>query len=223
MIPVLLAAAAAISGAAADFRAAWPAASVIASADGTRLTHASSFEAAGLGGSPEAAASAFLEKHRAVFGIGPRQKLVALDHPAAGASVAVHFERRIDGLPVFDGGVAVGVNAANAVVLVNSADVPARVTGRARISRSAAIRAAKAAIRGLRTTEAPRAERGWHAAGRVVRPVWRVELTATRPRGDWRSYVDAQTGKVLSRFDVRSTASPPGIAPPTSSTSLKPE
>lgn len=221
MIGVLVAAA--LSGGAAELKAAYPAASVIATRDGVRLTHVSGFEAAGPGDTPETAASAFLEKHRGAFGIGPRQKLVALDHPAAGSAVAVHFERRVDGLPVFDGGIAVGLNAANAVVLVNSADIPATVTGRHRISRSAAIRAAKAAIPRLRTSDEPRAEKGWHAFGRVVRPVWRVEFTASRPQGDWRSYVDAQTGKVLLRLDVRSTAPQPGIAPPANSSSLKPE
>ena len=213
MIPAALVAATALSGGAAAFQAAWPDASVIPSADGSRLTHASGFEAAGLGDSPEKAVAAFLEKQAATFGIGPRQKLVAIDHPAPGPAVAVHFERRIDGLPVFDGAIAVGVNAANAVILVNNADVPAEVSGRARVARKEAIRLAKAAIPKLVTSDTPRAVRGWHAAGTTVRPVWRVDFTATRPKGDWRTYVDADTGKVLLRIDLRNAIPQPGVGP----------
>jgi Zn-dependent metalloprotease len=115
----------------------------------------------------------------------------------------VRFERRIDGLPLFDGDVVVGVGAKNAIILVNGSDVPAQVKGRARISRKTAIRAAKAAIPGLENSDTARTERGWYAAGQVIRPVWRVDLTAARPPGDWRSYVDAETGKVLLRVDLR--------------------
>jgi peptidase YpeB-like protein len=213
MIPVLLAAGAAISGGASDFKTAFPAASVITSADGARITHASGFEAEGLGDTPEAAARKFLARHGAAFGIGPRQQVVARDHPSPGQAVAVHFERRVGRAPVFDGDLVVGVNAKNAVVLVNAADIPARVAGRPRISRDSAIRAAKRAIRGLELSSAPRAERGWGATGNVIRPVWRVDFTATRPKGDWRTFVDAETGRVLVRADLRTTAQPPGIVP----------
>lgn len=221
MILLLLAAGAAASGGAARFTASYPSASVIVSADGARLTHASSFEAPQPGKSPEAAARSFLSKHRAAFGIGPRQRLVARDRPEPGRPAAVHFERRIDGFPVFDGDIVVGLNAAGAVTLVNGADVPAPVAGRARISRRAAIRAAQAAIPGLETTGVPRASRGWRAAGKSVRPVWRVDFTAGRPRGDWRSYVSAETGKVLLRLDLRSTA--PGIAPESQGLDVRPK
>jgi Zn-dependent metalloprotease len=127
--------------------------------------------------------------------------------------VAVHFDRLIRGLPVFEGGIVVGVSAKNAVILVNSSDVPERVTGRMRISRNAAIRAAKAAIPGLEASDLARADRGWRSTGHVVRPVWRVDVTAIRPSGDWRSYVDAETGKVLARVDLRSSVQQGKIAP----------
>ena len=167
MITASIIAAAALSGGAAAFKAARPDASVIPSGDGSRLTHASGFEAAGLGDSPERAAAAFLEKYASAFGIGPRQKLVAIDHPAPGPAVVVHFERQINGMPVFDGAIAVGLNAANAVIVVNSADVPAAGSGRARVSRKEAIRLAKAAIPKLVTSDVPRAERGWREIGRA--------------------------------------------------------
>ena len=206
MISALLLAAALGSGAAASFKADFPAASVVESGGGGRFTHASGFAATGLGSTPEAAARAFLEKYGASFGITPREELVARAHPAPGRPGAVRFERRIDRLPLFEGAVVVGVDAANAVILTNATDVPPRVAGRARLSRGAAVRVALAALPGLQGAGTPRAKRGWRASGDSVRPVWRVDVTAARPPGDWRSYVDAESGSVLLRVDLRAAA-----------------
>ncbi len=205
MISLLLAAALG-PGAPADFRAAFPAASIIESPAGGRLTHASGFESPGLGDTPEAAARAFLAKYGTAFGINPRQELVARGTPAPGQPGAVRFERRIGGWPVFDGDVVVGVDAKNAVILVNAGDVPPAISGRARLSRRSAIRAAKSALAGMVPGEVVRAARGWRGFGQVLRPVWRVDLVTARPPGDWRTYVDAGTGKVLFRADLRTTA-----------------
>jgi len=197
----------------AEFKAAFPGATTIESPAGGRLTNAAGFEAAGLGETPEAAARAFLARYGAAFGVTRRQQLVASGAPAPGRPGPVRFERHIDGLPIFDGEVVVGVDAGHAVTLVNGTDVPAQVRGRARLSRKAAIRAAKAVVPGLETSDAPRAERGWRASGQVLRPVWRVDFTARRPSGDWRSYVDAETGIVLLRIDLRADSVNPGIVP----------
>jgi hypothetical protein len=203
-----LALAAALGGAGdpAAFQVAFPGAATVSSAAGGRLTFASGFEAPGLAATPEAAARAFLAHHGAAFGVTPRHALVARAAPAPGRGGPVRFERRIDGRPLFDGDVVVGVNARNAVTLVSAADVPPRLAGRTRLSREAAVEAARRAIPGLETSDVPRAERGWRAAGRAVRPVWRVDLTASRPPGDWRSYVDAETGRVLLRVNLRGDA-----------------
>ncbi len=206
MIPAALLVAALAQRGPADFRATFPAASTISSPAGGRLTHASGFEAPGLADTPEAAARTFLARYGSAFGLTAREDLVARGAPAPGQAGPVRFERRIDGLPLFDGDLVVGVDARNAVILVNGTDVPTAVKGRARISRKAAIRAAVAAIPGLETTDTPRAERGWRAAGEAIRPVWRVDFTAARPAGDWRSYVDAESGRVLLRVDLRSGA-----------------
>jgi Zn-dependent metalloprotease len=195
-----------------DFKAAFPAAATIESPAGGRLTHASGFEAAGLGETPEAAARAFLARFGDAFGVTVRQRLVVRATPALGQTGPVRFERMIDGLALFDGDVVVGVDARNAVILVNCTDVPTQVEGRARLSRKAAIRAAKGAIPGLETSDAPRTQRGWRAAGQVIRPVWRVDFTGVRPPGDWRSYVDAQTGRVLLRLDLRANTLGSGVA-----------
>jgi hypothetical protein len=197
----------------ADFKAAFPAASMIESPAGGRLTNASGFEAPGLGDTPETAARAFLGRYGQAFGVTGRQQLVTRGKPLPGQAGAVRFERRIDGLPLFDGDVVLGVDGKNTVSLVNGTDVPAQVQGRARLSRRAAIRAAKAGLPGLETSDSPRAERGWRAAGQVIRPVWRVDFTAARPPGDWRTYVDAGTGRVLMRVDLRADLAGSGLVP----------
>ena len=204
MIPILPLAAALIPAAVADFKTDFPGASVAESAAGGRLTHASGFEAGGFGDAPEAAARGFIARYGASFGVGPGQELVVRGSPPKGGVGAVRFERRIERLPVFDADVVVGVDARSSIILVNAADVPLQVEGRHRKSRSAAVRAAMA---GLETSEAPRAQRGWRASGRTIRPVWRVDSIATRPSGAFRSYVDAETGKVLLRTDLRASKS----------------
>jgi bacillolysin len=191
----------------AGFQADFPAAETSVSASGARLTHASGFQARGLGETAEAAARAFLARYGPAFGIGPRQELVPDGAPAAGQPGAVRYARRIDGLPLFGGEVVVAVDGEGSVMLVNVGDVPAEVAGCARISRKSALKAARAAIPGLKVTGTPKAERGWRSDGVVVRPVWRVDLTAARPAGEWRSYVDADTGKVLLRVDLRVSGS----------------
>jgi Zn-dependent metalloprotease len=213
MIAPLLMAALLGGAAPTRFAEAFPAATTVPASAGGRLTSASSFEAAGLGATPEAAAREFLARHGATFGVGAGQKLHLRTAPAAGQVGPVRFERRVGGLPVFDGDIVVGVDARNAVVLVNTSDVPPRAQGRARLSRAAAVRAARAELANLRTDDTPRATRGWKAVGAVLRPVWRVDLVAAEPPGDWRSYVDAETGKVLLRTDLRVQAGDGGIAP----------
>jgi Zn-dependent metalloprotease len=214
--PALFLAVAFGSATLADFRRDFPGASTLVSPEGGHLIHASGFEATGLGGTPEAAARAFLTKYGAAFGIGAEQELAVRNAPPAGQPGPVRFERRIDGLPIFDSEVVVGIDGRRAVILLNTGDVPAQVTGIARISRMTAIRDAKSAIPGLEKTGGSRAKRGWRTAGDVLRPVWRVDFSAARPPGDWRSYVDAETGEVLLRVDRRARATVPGVVSPRS-------
>jgi len=211
MIAMLLAAAA--SSGIAAFRADFPGASVVESPSGGRLTSASGFEARDLGESPQAAARAFLVRYGAAFGISRKQRLVLRDAAPEGQLGRVRFGRKIDGLPVFDGDIVVGVAAGNAVILVNASDVPGATSGRFRVSRKTAIRLALKELPKLTTSNSPRACRGWKAVGSALRPAWRVDLTAERPPGDWRTYVDAQTGKVVLRTNRRSAPDPAGPRP----------
>jgi len=187
-----------LAAAVSSFTADFPQAAIIESPASGRLTNASGFTASGWGATPESAALAFLARYGAAFGISPKQRLVV-----RGGGTALHIERQIDGLPVFDGDVVVGVDANNAVILVNSADVPFETSGRFRYSRRAAARAATKALSGSVSPETPRAVRGWKSAGQTVRPVWRVDLATERPACEWRTFVDAETGMVISRTNLR--------------------
>lgn len=200
-----------VAGGAALFKGAFPEASVLESPNKV-VTSASGFEARGLGDTPEEAARAFLGKHGRAFGVGPRQRLAVA--PTTPPGTTVRFQRRVDGLPVFDGDIIVGTKDDGTIIVVNTSDVPAKVTGKPRISRKAAIKSAEDGIPDLKTSGAPRAERGWRAAGQSIRPVWRVDFVAVRPAADFRSYVDAETGKVLFRMDRRKTGAPAGLGPP---------
>lgn len=219
MIAVLLSLA--LAAGSPSFKADFPGATVVESPAGGRYVQASGFTASGLGTSPARAARAFLEKYRAEFGIAAREQLVLKRGADPGMPGPVRFERRIDGAPVFDADVVLGVDAGGSVILVNATDSPARIRGRPALSRTAAIRAAKAGVPGLRRPGQVTAVRGWRPTLDAIRPVWRIDFTATEPAGDWRSYVDAETGKVLLRFDRRSSGSarpsvpsPPTMRPP---------
>ena len=91
--------------------------------------------------------------------------------------------------------------------------MPKVVVQKSRISKAAAIEAAKAAILNLATDDQPRARPGYKALGSTVRPVWRVEFAAAQPAFDFRTDVDARSGKVISRVNLRVTDSG-GIAGP---------
>jgi Zn-dependent metalloprotease len=178
---------------AASFAADFPQAATTVS--NGRLTHASGFEARGLGDTPQAAATAFLARYGDAFGISPQQKLVL-----RGGGTALHFERQIDGLPIFDGNLVVGIGADNSVILVNGSDVPPASSGSFRYSRKAATSKALKALKAANDADA-RAVKGWTASGDSVRPAWRVDLTTDS--GDWRLFVDAETGAILSRNSLR--------------------
>lgn len=202
MIAALIAAALATGGL-SELKREFPGATVVEARGSGRVTHVSGFHAPGLAASPRDAALAFLWRYPDAFGLSSRQDLVDLARPARGEAGAVRFQRRIGGRPVFDGDLVVGLDANGAVILVNGTDVPPKVTGACRVSREQAIAAARRAIPRLQTQDAPRAAKGWKAVGGTLRPVWRVELIAKRPPGDWVSYVDGVSGEVLLRTDLR--------------------
>jgi Zn-dependent metalloprotease len=185
----------------ASFKAAFPGASVIESPTGRTMTNASGFETAPLATTPVAAARRFLAKYGAAFGVTYGEELVVRASPQRGETGPVRFERRRRGMPIFDADIVIGVTGTNCVMLVNGSELPANVSGRSRISRRAAVRTAAREAPGNHS-EGARATLGWRASLQTLRPVWRVEFTAEQG-GEWRAFVDADTGKVLLRVSTR--------------------
>ncbi len=188
-----------------------PGAVLVRSADGRRLVHASGFFTDTGARRPEDAARAFLAAHGAAFGVTARHALAVRGPPAPGRPGAVRFERTIDGLSVFGGDLVVGVDARSRVFLVNSGDVGSLVSGRHAIGDAAAEVAALSSFSaGVRPSGRASIARGWRPSGSVVRAVYRVDFMADEPPGDWRVFVDGETGAALFREDMRYRASAPG-------------
>ncbi len=188
-----------------------PASATLRSPDGRRLVHASGFSLDTGAPRPEDAARAFLATHGASFGVTARQALVLAGTPAAGRPGAVRFERTIDGLPVFGGDLVVGVDAQNRVLLVNAGDVGPSISGRHAIGDAAAEAAAFASFPPTARRSGPVSiARGWRTFGSVVRAVFRIDFIASEPAGDWRVFVDGETGEALFRENLRYRASAPG-------------
>src|SRR4051812_16689172 len=129
------------------FHARFPDAHRIVSVDGERLVHASGFALATAYKVPEEAARAFLSVHGAAFGVTDRQLLVTESAPSGEAGV-VRFLRTIDGLPVFNAGLNVGVDAQGRVFAVNGSDVPPSISGRRALDDASAVRSALAGFPG---------------------------------------------------------------------------
>ncbi len=139
------------------------------------------------------------------------QTLTVKGAPAAGEVGAVRFERTIDGLPVFGGDLVVGVDEQDRVFIVNSGSVPPIISGRHALGEAVARSAAASSLSGgVRGVGSAVVAAGWRAFGSQVRAVYRVDFIAEEPAGDWRVFVDGETGKALFRENLRYYASAPG-------------
>ncbi len=178
------------------------------SADGHRIVQASGFLFATGARRPEEAASAFLSQHGAAFGLTGREVLVLRAAPFPGEVGAVRFGRSIDGLPVFGGDLVVGVDAQGRVFLVNGTDVPAGTAGRFTIGEGGARAAALTSFgSGARAAGEAQVTAGWQPVGASLRAAYQVVLGTEQPAGLWRVAIDAESGALLFREDLRIRAS----------------
>src|SRR5216683_3001698 len=183
-----------------------PAARLIRSADGSSLVHASGFLAETGAARPEEAARAFLRSHGAAFGIANDQALVRKGAPPVAGAAAIRFERTFQGLPVFGADLVVGVDAQNRIFLVNSGNVAPATWDRHLLGEAQALGAAVSSFAGgARDVEAVSVTAGWKAVAGALHAVYRVDFVARQPAGDWRVFVDAQTGRALFRAPLRSS------------------
>ena len=174
---------------------------VIRSADETRIVHASGFLAPATGGDPATAARLFLAGRGSDFGVSGRETLAVRSAPPEGTAGAVRFERRIDGLPVLNGGINVLVGAGAEVLGVESADVARVVSGRFAMSEAAASARATAAIR-KGSISFRSSKRGWWSNGTATRAAYEVQLGTLDPAGAWKVLVDAEDGRILFIDDL---------------------
>lgn len=202
-----------VASPAREFADHFPGSSTISTTDGQRLIHASQFVFDSGARRGEDAASTFLDLYGAAFGVTPRQSLVLRGAPAPGTVSAVSFERVIDGFPVFGGDVVVGIDTLNRVFLVNSSDVPPLVSGQHSVDEGTArLVAVLSSLDGPGVAGPAAVARGWLALGTVVRGVYRVDFVGLQPTGDWRVFVDGESGKVLFRENLRQSVSSQGGA-----------
>ena len=200
MLPLVLALALSAPGpssaaeaTAARLLAARPGATALRAANGG-LAHLSGFVEPRRSGGAEENARRFLSENAAAFGADDLETIRVDSAPGAPGSAV--FRRRVSGLPVFGGEIAVGWRADGAITLVNgSRALATEPTGTHQISSAAATSAALAAAP-FEAGEVS-AEPGWIEYGGKLLPVVRVAHGGAR-HASW-SYVDAITGELLWR------------------------
>ena len=142
--------------------------------------------------------------------LGLEQIVPALERRAIVQSLgAAHviLQQRHRGVRVHRGFVTVHVSRRGIVYLIKNRAVPARLLGSElpfSLSRELAVRVAlDAASATRRTARVPRdgIERRWFPRGKRLLPAYRVRVKKLAPPEDWIIYVDAHTGRVLSRWD----------------------
>jgi Zn-dependent metalloprotease len=195
------------------FVAAHPASLRAAAPGGRQLLHASGFAAQQEGGAqaPEASARAFLSRHGEAFGLFAGQRLLLVQQPAPGEAGLVRFAREVDGLPVFGGELAVGVDGQGRVTSVDGAEAGLSISGGHVLREEVA---AAFALRSLGPSARLRSEvavaLGLRARGGLLRAVYRVDFASEEPAAELRTWIDGETGAVLLREDLRLRAAPQG-------------
>ncbi len=156
--------------------------------------------------SAEASARAFLQANRALFDLP--QDLAGLETGRVIQSLGAYhviFRQRHLKLRIRRGYVTVHLDRECRVYLAKSRVAPARLLPRAFkavLGRDQAVRKARGALpRSGRAAGVKETERIWFPDKASLRPAWKVRLVRDRPREEWIVYVNAATGKILSRYD----------------------
>lgn len=224
---VLVAAAPAGASPPAQFAKAHPGSAQVTSPSGRQLLQASGFLTAPSARGPEQAGRDLLASQGAAFGITPEQTLVLRHAPPAGAVGPVRFSRLVNGLPVFNGDLVVGVDAQARAFLVNAAEVGSELSGQHTLGEGAAAEAALASFGpAARASSTATIEKGYRTVGSLLRAVYQVDFIGAQPAGDWRVFIDGETSATRFRLNRRDYASAPGtvyeVSPVETSTTVCP-
>jgi hypothetical protein len=159
-------------------------------------------------GTPLCATREFLKLHADLLGLEGVElvRRSAPIHSLGARHVILQQEHR--GIRVHRAFVTAHVANDGQLYLVKNRAMPARLLGdeaRFRISKSSAIAAARRSARaGASQTEIPveGVERRWFPLRRKLIPAWRVRVRKLQPPiEDWIVHVNAENGKILSRWD----------------------
>jgi hypothetical protein len=107
------------------------------------------------------------------------------------------------GLPVF-GGDSLEVRDETDRLMFTVGDSLRSQAGAFRVDREGARRAATGVVTGAH--DFWRTDPGWLPVSGTLRAAWRVDVRTSAPSGDWRVFVDAETGRVLLARDRRAWA-----------------
>jgi hypothetical protein len=157
-------------------------------------------------GRPESVARDFLAANAALLGIEPdlsgirHQKTIESLGAAHVIFQQVLFDRRVHRAYV-----TVHVDKSGRVFLSKNRSIPRdllpRKPDRELTEREATGRARAALPRSSRRATLQTTELLWFPHGKGLRPAWRIRLARHRPPEEWIVYVDARTGRILSRYD----------------------
>jgi hypothetical protein len=160
-------------------------------------------------GSPQQVARAALAANASLLGIDPEFRNLALRHvKRTPAGWHVIFGQRHLGTPIHRAYVTIHMNRDKAIYLIKNRAVPARLlpveTGE-RVSEARARRIGAASVKG-RLKRVLSSERMWFPIENRLRFAFKFRLRRQHPREEWLIYVDASTGRILSRYDNLATA-----------------
>ncbi|MEZ4240759.1 MAG: hypothetical protein R3F59_32315 [Myxococcota bacterium] len=151
---------------------------------------------------------ALVERHAALFGVEPGSlRLRSAHHVDRTDTWYVDLDALRDGLPTFRGGLSARVVRGNLVLITAATAARAPVTGRFVLSEGSAVQRAIAggpapsAVHTDVAADQLLLERPDPVRGDVLRKVWRVRSATSDPLGRWVSFVDGETGELLSVHD----------------------
>lgn len=162
------------------------------------------FPDAGRYATPQATANAFLQAHRTALGLDRAPSgLNVISSRNSLRSSHVLFQQTLHSYPVYGAYVSIHLDARGQVeVLYNRTAAELRLANvTASVTALQAVRLGRAGIQ----FEAPRASSPAPVLmvlprdGNVGRLVWRVQVSASEPPGDWEVLVDANNGEIIKR------------------------
>jgi len=158
-------------------------------------------------GQPEAATRAFLNAHGALFGLRGTDDLLPLGTVSHAAGDTTRFQQTYRGLRVYPGDIAVTRNHRGGVYIVSSEYRPGLAVRTTPAVNAAS--ASKLAVREARGGTAGTPELLIWASSSPYRLAWVVDVRVKPWRID-RVYLDAITGRAISRSNLISHAGPVG-------------